>query len=40
MKKRYKILLGILGCVLIFLAGGWAQEKFNLGARPFQPAPS
>ncbi len=31
-KKRYKILLGILRCVLIFLAGGWAQEKFNLGA--------
>ena len=35
MKKRYKILLGILGCVLIFLAGGWAQEKFNLGADLF-----
>ena len=29
MKKRYKVLLGILGCVLIFLAGGWAQEKIR-----------
>ena len=35
MIKRYKVLLGILGGVLIFLAGGWAQEKFNLGADLF-----
>lgn len=35
MIKRYKVLLGILGCVLIFLAGGWAQEKFNRGADLF-----
>ena len=35
MKKRYKILLGILGSILIFWAGGWTQEKFNLGADLF-----
>ncbi|MDE0087177.1 MAG: hypothetical protein OXU23_15760 [Candidatus Poribacteria bacterium] len=35
MKKRYRVLLTILGSILIFLAGGWAQEKFNLGADLF-----
>lgn len=35
MKKRYKILLGILGGVIIFWAGGWTQEKFNRGADLF-----
>ncbi len=35
MKKRYRVLLTILGSILIFLAGGWTQEKFNHGANLF-----
>ncbi len=35
MKKRCRFCLGILGCIFIFLAGSWAQEKFNLGADLF-----
>ena len=35
MKNGIKVLFGIIGVVLIFFSGGWAQERFNLGADLF-----
>lgn len=35
MKNGIKVLFGIIEVVLIFLAGGWAQERFNLGVDLF-----
>ena len=35
MKNGIKVLFGIIGAALIFLSGGWAQERFNLGVDLF-----
>ena len=35
MKNDIKVLFGIIGAALIFLSGGWAQERFNLGVDLF-----
>ena len=35
MKNGIKALFGIIGAALIFLSGGWAQERFNLGVDLF-----
>lgn len=35
MKNGVKVLFGIIGVVLIFFSGGWAQERFNFGVDLF-----
>ena len=35
MKNGIKVLFGIIGVVLIFFSGGWAQERFNFGVDLF-----
>ena len=34
-KNGIKVLFAIIGAALIFLSGGWAQERFNLGVDLF-----